>query len=280
MRDTIHELSIKVYGIKICIKADTNSLLGELKNQIVNAVPVEFEFINDQNPNHIIYVKKLEDEMFEFYKNGESFGPMSKTVIFEMFISILRVIIAEFAVKKVILHAGVVAWNGKAIVIPGKSFRGKTTLVSEFVKKGAIYYSDDFAVLNKNGFIQSFPKALSMRGIIDDETQVDYSVESMGGRAGKRNIAVGMILLTEFEPNLHAKQWKPKFLSAGQGILEIIPHTVPIRNNTKFALNVLNKVASRAIIVKSRRGEAKEFVDFMINFFENNVESTRKKKTV
>lgn len=280
MRDTIHELSIKVYGIKICIKADTNSLLGELKNQIVNAVPVEFEFINDQNPNHIIYVKKLEDEMFEFYKNGESFGSMSKTVIFEMFISILRVIIAEFAVKKVILHAGVVAWNGKAIVIPGKSFRGKTTLVAEFVKKGAIYYSDDFAVLNKNGFIQSFPKALSMRGIIDDETQVDYSVESMGGRAGKRNIAVGMILLTEFDPLVTNKKFKPKFLSAGQGILEIIPHTVPIRNNTKFALNVLNKVASRAIIVKSRRGEAKEFVDFMINFFENNVESTRKKKTV
>jgi hypothetical protein len=89
-----------------------------------------------------------------------------------------------------------------------------------------------------------------------------------------------MILLTEFDANSTAKKWNPKLLSAGQGILEIIPHTISIRYDTKFALKVLNKVASRAIIAKSKRGEAKEFVNLLINFFENNVEYTRKSKLI
>ncbi len=275
MTKAIHQIFIKVYGIKICIKTNKNSLLSELKNEIDKTIPIKYEILSPQIPDHIIYIKAAEKKMYELYKNEESIARGQKSDLIEIFKSTLRLTIAEFAVSKVFLHAGVVAWKGKAIVIPARSFRGKTTLVAELVKKGALYYSDEYAVLNKNGFVQTFPKQLSLRGIIDKYAQVDYSVEALGGRAGKKNIPVGMILITEFNADLSVRKWQPELLSVGQGIMEIIPHTISIRNNTKFALKVLNKVASRAIIAKSKRGEAKEFVDLLINFFENNVEYTQ-----
>src|SRR6185369_13624268 len=46
------------------------------------------------------------------------------------------------------VHAGVVAWRGRAILIPGRSMSGKSHLTAELVRRGAMYYSDEFAVLN------------------------------------------------------------------------------------------------------------------------------------
>ena len=174
--------------------------------------------------------------------------------------------------RQVFLHAGVIGWKGRAIVIPASSFAGKTTLVAELVKKGALYYSDEYAVLDEDGFVHPFPKMLSLRGSEGKFRQVDYTIESMGGKAGYEPIPVGLILLTWFDENEKSSEnWEPEILSGGQGILEIISHTIPIRYNPKFALNVLNKVANRAIIAKSKRGEARMFADLLLNFFENKV---------
>ena len=185
----------------------------------------------------------------------------------------LRLTIAEFAVSKVFLHAGVVAWKGKAIIIPGSSFSGKTTLVAALIKKGALYYSDEYAVLDENGNVHPFPKMLSLRGILDDFTQVDYTAESLGGEVGLEPIPVGMILLTEYDAAFKGTQndlakFEPELLSEGQAILEIIAQTIPIRNNPAFVLQVLYKSVNHAIIAKSKRGEAEKFSDLVLDFVE------------
>ena len=63
----------------------------------------------------------------------------------------------------IFIHAGVVAQDGVAIALPGVSFAGKTTLVSALVRAGAVYYSDEFAVIDKRGVVNPYPKALSVR---------------------------------------------------------------------------------------------------------------------
>jgi hypothetical protein len=39
-----------------------------------------------------------------------------------------RLTVAEFAVGRVFIHAGVIAWKGQAVVMPDRSFYGKTAL--------------------------------------------------------------------------------------------------------------------------------------------------------
>ena len=166
------------------------------------------------------------------------------------------------------LHAGVVARNGRAIIIPASSFSGKTTLVAELIKKGALYYSDEYAVLDENGFVHPFPKMLLVRGIINEFTQVDCTIESFGGEVGVKPIPIGLVLITKYEktsnPNI-------EMLSRGQGIMEMLKHTIPIRYKPEFALEVLNRAVDRAIIAKTKRGEAEFFAGFLLEFFESAV---------
>src|SRR3954464_11588336 len=48
--------------------------------------------------------------------------------LFERFESDLQLAVAEAAQRRVFVHAGVVGWRGRAILVPGRSFTGKTTL--------------------------------------------------------------------------------------------------------------------------------------------------------
>jgi len=50
--------------------------------------------------------------------------------------------IAEASPDMTFLHAGVVGLQGHAILLPGRSLSGKTTLVREMLRLGATYYSD------------------------------------------------------------------------------------------------------------------------------------------
>ena len=59
--------------------------------------------------------------------------------------------VAEQASRRVFVHAGAVGWNGRAIVLPGQTRSGKTTLVAALVRAGATYYSDEYAVIDTQG---------------------------------------------------------------------------------------------------------------------------------
>ena len=61
------------------------------------------------------------------------------------------------------LHAGVLEWKGKALVLPGISYSGKTTLVQELVRLGARFYSDEYAIIDTKGRVHPFPSPLSIR---------------------------------------------------------------------------------------------------------------------
>src|SRR5207249_2434643 len=96
-----------------------------------------------------------------------------------------RLFIGEMTTQKVFLHAGVVGWRGRAIVIPGRSWSGKTTLVAALVRAGATYFSDEYAVLDRQGRVHPYPKPLSVR---DRKTakQRNYPVEKLGGVAATK----------------------------------------------------------------------------------------------
>jgi len=266
-------IKFQAFGVKIGIEAEKTLYLEKIYRLLEKTFPSGFETVAQREIEYRFIIKsnKMDKgERFELFRNDERLiEDAGGEFFFQMVESEVRITVAEFAVSRVFLHAGVVAWRNRAIIIPAKSFSGKSTLVAELVKKGAIYYSDEYAVLDAAGKVQPFPKWLSLRGIIDPYTQLDCSVESIGGIAGTKPIPVGMVLIAQYKKEKKIpKIWKPRRLSGGQAMMEILPHTLPIRNKPKFVLEVLNKLTSRAIIVKTVRGEAKDFADTLLRYFE------------
>src|ERR1700720_3519719 len=86
--------------------------------------------------------------------------------------------IAEASLNMTFRHAGVVGWQGRAILLPGRSLSGKTTLVREMLRLGATYYSDEFAVVDDSGKVPPFPRPL---GIREDSShaQTKYTAEEL-----------------------------------------------------------------------------------------------------
>ncbi len=62
------------------------------------------------------------------------------------------------------LHAGVVAMNGRALVLCGQSGAGKTSLTIGLALRGAAIYSDEVALFDTNsGRVLAFPRDLIVR---------------------------------------------------------------------------------------------------------------------
>src|SRR5260370_20995260 len=81
----------------------------------------------------------------------------------DAFESHVQLTVAEYAPRRVFVHAGVVGWKNRAILIPGLSHSGKTTLVDQLIRAGATYYSDEYAVLDERGRVHPYARALGMR---------------------------------------------------------------------------------------------------------------------
>jgi hypothetical protein len=68
---------------------------------------------------------------------GRSARTLERDELFEAFERNLRMTIALLSRKFVFIHAGAVGWRRRAIVIPGRTFVGKSTLVEAMVREGA-----------------------------------------------------------------------------------------------------------------------------------------------
>ena len=151
------------------------------------------------------------------------------------------------------VHAGAVSWRDLGIIIPGRSRSGKSTLVRALVGAGAIYYSDEFAVLDAEGRMHPHALPLSIRA---SETQraVKTPIEAVGGRAGTRPVDVGLIAVTRYE---RSARWRPRRLSAGRAFLALMANTVAARRTPQTAMAVLRATVLGGKAIQTLRGEAR-----------------------
>lgn len=61
-----------------------------------------------------------------------------------------------------VLHAGAVASHGRAVVMPGSSNRGKSTLTAALVRAGFRYLTDEAAALAPTLSCRAYPKAIAL----------------------------------------------------------------------------------------------------------------------
>lgn len=256
------------FGVNVVVESDDAKLLSTARETVRDAFADSaqiFESLGDHS-EHLFGITR-EAGRFVLYKNGtQCESGESERNFFNYLNSLLRLEVAEFAEDKVFLHAGSVEYNGRALLLPGTSGSGKSTLTAELVRNGARYYSDEYAVLNSEGLVEPFARKLSLdRG--GEKGPQNVSAEELGGRTGKDPIPVGMVLFTRFDENA---EWTPEELTAGEAIMALIPNTLTMRKNPAFALKVLDLAAQRAIILKSLRGDAKTFAQFLLDFFDKN----------
>jgi hypothetical protein len=170
----------------------------------------------------------------------------------ERFESALSLEVAEWAGGWLFVHAGVVGWQGRAIVLPGRTHAGKSTLVAALLRAGATYYSDEFAVFDAAGYVHPYPRRLSLRDRLGERPRRVTSTE-LGAAEGTAALPVGLVASLHYRPGA---RWRTRDRTVGEGVLDLLANTVAAQREAALACRTLGQVVIRARLVAGIRGEA------------------------
>jgi len=253
-------LSFNAYGVRVGVRVNDSAILTDLIARLPpGSRPASFAVVD--NLYSIIGSRAMSGSkvrrlslgywnLLRFARAREFDGML------DAFESHVQLTVAEYAPRRVFVHAGVVGWKDRAILIPGLSYSGKTTLVDQLIRAGATYYSDEYAVLDERGRVHPYPRALGIRLPNSDESK-KVRAEEIGGRIGSKPLRVGLVLATNYK---NGARWRPRQVTRGRGVLELMSNTVSARSQPELALTVLPLALESARILKGVRGEAAEIV--------------------
>jgi hypothetical protein len=262
-----HCCCFESYGVKVRLESNSAEILKKASETAGNALLGQVTEIACNEAEQIFSFPVTDGGEVGIVQNGEEMARDGVSPRFwKFFDSLVRILVADHAPEVVFLHSGVIGWRGKAIILPGNSFYGKTTLVAELVRCGAQYYSDEYAVLDSEGLVHPFARPLSLRTDKPEITETAVEVEKLGGTSGTVPIPVGLVLFTRYEPESVPNY---EFLTTGRAIMDIIAQTIAIRRNTEFAIKVLKNALTDVIIVKSPRPDAAQFARQFLEFVDN-----------
>lgn len=166
----------------------------------------------------------------------------------------MRRYVGNHSENLIFVHSGVVAYNGRAILLPGHSFAGKSTLVVALMRAGADYYSDEFALLDESGLVSQYLDPIQLRGPNGREV---IRVES----GQLEPVPVGLVAITVYTPGA---VWSPRRLSTGEGVVAVMEHASPAREKPAATLTTLRRALERAEILAGERGEADETANALL----------------
>src|SRR5919205_641777 len=197
-------LTVRAYGVQLGLRASEPGVLEPLLERL----PPEWKPA----------ASPLVERMYSYVAGGQA--PGSRVRRFHiLYIDHARVARAG-AIDPCLEALELDTRHGVAIVIPGASFSGKTTLVAELVRRGATYYSDEYAVIDRHGYVHPFAKPLSLRG--DGER----APEELGGTRGRRPLPVRAIVEA---PYREGARWRPRERSTAHGALVLLSNALPAR---------------------------------------------------
>ncbi|HEX6805166.1 MAG TPA: hypothetical protein VF133_15910 [Terriglobales bacterium] len=179
------------------------------------------------------------------------------------FESDLDLYVAANCERPLFVHAGAIRWRQNVILLPGPSRSGKTSLVAEFLRAGASYYSDDFAPIERDGHIHPYQRPLSVRLESGGIQRLDP--EDLGAQPAEPASA-SLVLFTQYA---HGASWLPQRVSHGQAVLRMLQNTPGARKRPSLAIEVLGHALKNAEIHVGFRGEKADTVERVIDYLDH-----------
>jgi hypothetical protein len=248
---TVESVAVEVFGVTVAVTADSQQFAAVRDLLPPRARPAT----HPPERGRFALVEDTDDGLLTVVCDGEPvMGSLDRRLALGVLDAEMRMYIALHAPDHVFVHAGVIGVGERAIVLPGRSFAGKTTLVAALVQAGAEYWSDEYAVLDADGFAHPYPKPLSVR-IDDTRMTKEQPIESLGGRAGDRPLPVALIVFTSYRPGV---DFAPRSCTMGEGAVKLLEHSIAARSRPEQVLAAVRRAATDAVVLEGDRGDAAE----------------------
>jgi SM-20-related protein len=169
--------------------------------------------------------------------------------------------VARRAPHMLFVHAAVVGWRGVGIVIPGRATIGKTSLAIELVRRGAVYYSDTFAVLDEQGLVHPYRRSIDPPG---ERSYQDLRLVREDGAV--EPLPIGLIVSGGYVADT---LWSPVVVRGPQAALPLVDSTVLPREQATLLPQVVAQVAAGAVGLRGTRSEAQEVAALLLDIVDD-----------
>lgn len=157
------------------------------------------------------------------------------------------------------IHAGAVAIDGRAVLLPGSTHAGKSSLVAELLRRGASYLSDEYALIDSDGLVHAYPRPLLLR----DGRPIQSLVlpEELNSSFARDPLQVGCILALEYTPG---GEWKVHKISQSEAVMLLLRNTPHELSESPQMTDFFLRVAGEAICFEGTRGDATQAVPHIL----------------
>jgi hypothetical protein len=154
------------------------------------------------------------------------------------------------------VHAGAVVLNGRALLIPGSSHAGKSSLVAELLRRGATHLSDEYALVDEEGRVHAHPRPLLLRNGSPKQTLVLAS--DLHARCEMEPVKAGWILAVDYNAE---GAWNIKRISQGEAVMLLLRNTPHEMEQSPEMIERFTRCAAFAECYAGTRGDVVEAAD-------------------
>lgn len=255
--------AIATFGIRIGVEIGA----PDLADEALRRLPPGWDPVDWRDLDRTVRLLPIFGDRYRLRIDDElDSSETSREVALDTFESVIQHYVSEFATPWLFVHAGVVEWRGRAIVIPGRSLSGKSTLTKALVDAGATYLSDEYAVIGPDGLVRPYPRRLSLRdGPFGPAGRLDLRARAPGCN---RAVPIGLVAALRFDT--HAG-WDIEEISRGQAVFAMCDNTVAVQRRPRDTLDYLNRALGGARAIRGTRGEAAESAELLLRLAETPV---------
>jgi hypothetical protein len=261
------ETAFESFGVRLSVDVDDPALIPDVHKRL----PPGWVACEDDGLMTRFSVSSQDGHHYEVTRDAAPLGqPAELEVALGILDAHIRMQISQRATQRIFVHAGAVALDERALVLPGRSFAGKTTLVGALIRQGATYFSDEYAVLDDEGRLYPYPKPLSIRERGAKPAPVatrstETHAADLGAEIGDRALPITLIASTTYVPGA---RWDPRTVGRADGALLLLSHAVTARNAPGRVLSAVRSAAQGARALEGDRGEAEETAGFLLELLQ------------
>lgn len=149
------------------------------------------------------------------------------------------------------VHAGAVAWNGRALLLPGSTHSGKSSLVAELLRRGSTYLSDEYALIDQRGLVHPYPRPLLLRN--GGERQVPVLAGELNAPIGEGPVPLGWVVFMNYRAG---ESWSVTPMAQSLAVLGLLQNTPHALADSPQMVQQLERAVSGAACFSGRRGDA------------------------
>lgn len=241
---TGRSLRVSGYGARVRLDVPVGLPPGDLRRHVAPELRIEE---SDAGPPDLLLTRW--DGVYHLVLGERRYGPYhTDAAAFRGVSNAIHFIVGKRS-PMTFVHAGAIEIDGAAVIFPGRSRWGKSTLVASLVDQGCGYLSDEYAVLTPEGSVLPLSKPIRLRRE-GGGVELKIPARAVGAPGG---LPCAAMILTRYEEGV---QWDPEPLTPGFAMLGALPAALQSRDAPEQVIEALMAVVQRAANYRGARGDA------------------------